>query len=190
MGKMLSSGDTEKLYGIYDQLGLPPEVILFLVNHCIQEVRRRSGEGRLPTMRYIEKAAFEWEREGIISYEMAEAYVRERETILGKEKSFSAALGITGRELTATERDYVDSWIRLGFREDAAAIAYDRTVTGTGKLSWKYMDAIFKSWHGKNLHTAPEILKGDGRGKKAPSSGEGGDRSVSQEELDRMKSYL
>ena len=53
LGRLLSSDDLIRLFSIYDYNGLPPEVILILVNHCIDEVQRRSGPGRKPTMKYI-----------------------------------------------------------------------------------------------------------------------------------------
>lgn len=55
----------------------------------------------------------------------------------------------------------MESWIDLGFEEDAIAEAADRTITNTGGLKWKYMDTILRSWHGKGLHTMEEIEKGD-----------------------------
>lgn len=58
LGKILSSDDLIKLFGLYDHLGLPPEVILQLVTYCTHENQRRYGPGRIPTMRYIEKAAY------------------------------------------------------------------------------------------------------------------------------------
>ena len=75
LGKILSSDDLKKLFGIYDYLGLPCEVILQLVIHGREEFRRSRGPGRIPTMRYIEKAAYSWEREGIFSLEAAEGYI-------------------------------------------------------------------------------------------------------------------
>jgi DnaD/phage-associated family protein len=199
LGKLLSSDDVIKLYGIYDYLGLPFEVILQLVTHCKEECTRRNGPGRIPTMKYIEKAAFTWEREGIFSLEAAEAYLKklsERRNIYGE---FAVAMGIRNRQLSATEQKYVDSWANLGFKPEAAAIAYDRTVMQTGKLSWSYMDKIMKSWHQKNLHTTQEIEAGDGR--KAPTGqikvqrvqqNQSGNQNgtASAQELDRMRQAL
>ena len=45
----------------------------------------------------------------------------------------------------------------LGFSAGARELAYDRTVLKTGRLQWKYMDSIVRSWHGKGLHTPEEI---------------------------------
>ena len=171
LGRLLSPDDLIRLFSIYDYNGLPPEVILILVNHCIEEVQRRSGPGRKPTMKYIEKAAFSWEADGVFSLEAAEAYIRRLSERRGAYSEFSAAFGIRDRQLSSTERKYVDSWADLGFTADAAALAYDRTVTKTGRMNWRYMDSIMMSWHNMGLHTAPEIEKGDPFGKRntAPS---------------------
>ena len=157
LGKILSPDDLLRLYGIYENLRLPPEVILQLITHCIKE-SSITGDGRAPSIRYIEKAAFTWEREGIYSLDRAEEYLKaleERKTERGKIKR---ALQITGRELSATEKRYVDGWIEMGFKSDAILIAYDKTIIKTGSLSWPYMDGIMKNWHNKGLRTAEQVL--------------------------------
>lgn len=168
LGKILSQDDLLRLFGIYDALGFPPEVIVLLVSYCAQESQRRYGPGRRPTMRQIEKTAYVWEREGLFSLELAERYIRSQNEKHTKEAEFALALRISGRALTATESAYVDEWLKQGFGPDAADIAFDRTVTGAGKLDWKYMNGIFKSWHAKGLHTAAQIQAGDSRGQSAP----------------------
>ena len=197
LGKILSPDELQRLFGIYDSLRLPPEVILQLITHCITECRRRSG--RNPTMRYIEKAAYTWEREGIFSLDRAEEYLKAldlRRSALGEVKQ---ALQIKDRELSATERRYVDEWLTMGFGADAVEIAYDRTVMKTGKLAWDYMNSIMKSWYGKGLNTPEEILAKDTR--TAQNSGRGGDARREQaqkqkfgaptpEELNRMARLL
>ena len=170
LGRVLSSDDLIKLFGMYDNLGLPPEVILQLVTYCIGEQRRKYGPEKLPTMRYIEKAAYIWEREGIFTLERAESYIRELEKRRDSVLLMQNAMGIRGRELSATERKYIESWLSLGFGPEAAAIACDRTLVKTGKLAWGYMNSIINSWHSKGLHTPEEIARGDGR-PNAPSAG-------------------
>ena len=194
LGKLLSSEDTMKLYAMYDDLGLPSEVILHLINFCIRSTQRRLGPGRMPTMRSIQRIAYEWEREGITTLPAAEEYIRISEERSVEAGDIAAALQIRGRQLTATEKEYISSWMQMGFKADAAEIAYDRTVTRTGRLSWKYMDSIFKSWHGKGLHTPKEIESGDGR---EPRGTDGRDRdpaaqrqSATAADLERMKRYL
>ncbi|WP_073076597.1 DnaD domain protein [Sporobacter termitidis] len=193
LGKILSSDDLIKLFGIYDSLGLPPEVILHLVTHCIDENRRRYGPGRLPTMRYIEKAAYTWEREGVFTLEEAERYLKVLESKRSLTADIKRVLQIKDRELSAGERKYVESWIAMGFPPEVIELAYDKTVLKTGRLAWSYMDSIIGSWHQKGLRTLDEILKKDGRAAPAPKKDPKKPARPAGDDLadiERMKKYL
>lgn len=191
LGKLLSTNDLKLLFGMYDHLGLPAEVILLLINHCTEQVQERYGQGRMPTMRQIEKEAWYWAGQEIRDYDAAEEHIRreaERKSLVFRT---AEALQIRGRELTAGERRYIESWLGMGFGPEELAIAYDRTILGTGKLAWKYMDKIVTSWHEKGLHTSDEIARGDTRGRKRPESAPpqpDGDSEL--EELRRLHAYL
>ena len=184
IGHVLSSSDMKLLFGIYDYLALPPEVILVLLNYCAEVFDQRYGSGRRPSARAIEKEAYIWANREILTLEQADDYInaqRDRWSRTGRVKD---ALHIQGRELTATETKYISSWLDMGFEEDAIAIAYDRTVTNTGSLKWSYMNKIVQSWHEKKLHTPQEIEAGDGRRRKASaSSARTDDRPIDMDEL-------
>ena len=170
LGKMLSTNDLKILLGIYDHLGLPAEVIVLLINHCVEVYQKEHGEGRLPTMRGIEKEAWHWIRTEVLTLDMAEAHIMREAQKDDKAQQLMAVLQIRGRALTTSERKYIDSWLDMGFSPEALAIAYDRTVISTGKLVWKYMDKIVSSWHEKNLHTVQEIDAGDARAQKSAAT--------------------
>jgi len=177
---------------------LPPEVILQLITHCIKE-SQTTGDGRAPSVRYIEKAAFTWEREGVFTLERAEEYLKAleaRKSIRGEVKK---ALQIRDREFSATEKRYVDGWISMEFEPEAIAIAYDRTVLKTGKLTWAYMDSIIKNWHSKGLHTAQQVMEKDSGkkgGQRQSSAGAHAKQGTqkhgepSREEMERMQRLL
>lgn len=194
LGKLLSPDELLRLFGMYDSLRLPPEVILQLITHCIAE-SRNSGGGRAPSMRYIEKAAYTWEREGIFTLERAEEHLKTmnaRKTARGELKK---ALQIRDRELSASERRYVDGWIAMGFEAGAVEVAYDRTLLQTGKLAWSYMDKIICNWHEKGLHSTSEILEKDKPSSGNPArTGRGGPEqkfgAPSPEEIARMERLL
>ena len=156
LGKIMSPDELTRLFGIYDSLRMAPEVILQLITHCITESRGRSS-GRMPSMSYIEKAAYTWEREGIFSLDKAEEYIKALETRKSARGEIKRALQIRDRELSKTEKRYVDKWIGMGFTADAVEIAYDRTIMNTGDRAWPYMDSIITNWHGRNLRTPQEI---------------------------------
>ena len=187
LGRVLSAPDTMALLNIYQQLGMPPEVILLLVNHCCQRYAAKYGPGRKPTLRAIEKEAYVWEREGALSLDTAEAYLRGTDLRETKLAEFAAVLKLDEPTLTETARKYLTDWIGLGFGPEAAEVAYDRTVMGTGKLSWKYMNAIFQSWHRKGLHTPAEIAAGDtpGAGTKQRRTASGRTATAAEVEQNR-----
>lgn len=194
LGWHLSPDDMMRLFGIYDGLRIPPEVILLLVTHCKAESRPDKG-GRSPTMRYIEKAAYSWEREGVVTLERAEEYLRAHEARRSVRGEIKSALKIWDREFSETESRYVDGWIANGFGAGAVGIAYDRTIVKTGDRTWKYLDSIMNSWHKKNLHTPEEIMEKDrlSGGRRAAESQNASDHKFgapNPEEIDRMQRLL
>lgn len=169
MGRKLSTTEMQKIFGIYDDLGLPAEVIVMMMNACKEEWAEKYGPGRIPTMRQMEKEAYVWARLEIFTLEQAETYLTRRQAKKDNVLALKRALGIRDRELSATERKYLEEWLDLGFSQESILMAYDRTVTQTGGLKWPYMNKIIQSWHQKGLHTPEEIEAGDtlpGRAKK------------------------
>ena len=108
-------------------------------------------------IRYLENEAFEWYDAGIRDYDAAEKYVVDKRKKREKSEQYKALLGIYGRDYSASEKRYVESWISMGFEDTAISRAFDITVLNTNKLAWKYMDTILCNWHSKGLHTVSEI---------------------------------
>ena len=156
---------------------------MMLINYCVARCREQStpDHPRRPSMPNIEKEAYNWVHQDILTLDQAEEYIRrqrERRDALGRAK---AAVGIHGRELTPTETKYLSAWLDMGFDEDALAIGYDRTITNTGALKWSYMNKIMQSWHEKGLHSAEEIESGDPRRRPQQSAAQG--KAIDMDEL-------
>ena len=98
-------------------------------------------------------------------------------------------LQIRGRELTGSEAKYIEGWLSMGFGPEAIAIAYDRTMLSTGRLTWKYMDTILRSWAEKRLFSPEAIESGDPRrASKQPSAPQQEQRpAADSEKLARMR---
>lgn len=186
LGRILSSTELKKLFGIYDDLSLPPEVIMLLIHHCREEHEERYGATRHLGFAVIEKEAYAWFNREIMTYEQAESWLSELDRRKSLAGEIQRAMGIRNRELSATERRYIMSWIDLGFGPEALALAADRTVTNTGELKWRYMNSIVRSWHGKGLHTVAEIEKGDRKPSDLPRRGDAAS-APDANELERMK---
>ena len=184
LGHTLSGADTRALFGVYDYLGLPVDVIMELLHHCAEECRLKYSPGRVPTMKQIEKEAYVWANREILTFEQAEEYIRARAKLRDATDSLRRAFGIHDRPLSPTERKYIEGWLEQGFTQEALELAYDKTVTNTGQLKWNYMNKIIQSWHEKGLHSPEEIAQGDTPKRQAPArageQGRGG-------ELERMK---
>ena len=192
LGHTLTGADTRTLFGIYDYLGLPVDVIMVLLHHCAEECRRRYGPGRVPTMRQIEKDAYIWDNREIMTLEQAEEYIRSREEMREGTEQLRRSFGIRDRQLSPTERKYIEGWFALGFGVEAIELAYDRTVTNTGSLKWSYMDKIIRSWHEKGLFTPEEIEQGDAprRRQSAPPRRDGTPGATDIERMKRLYDKL
>ncbi len=157
----LPAADLNRLFGIYHDLAMPPEVILMLIQYCKEESEARYGKERRVGFAFIEKVAYDWFHREILTYEQAEQWLRtqaQRRTELG---ALQRELGLYDQKLTPTVRQYLTDWLDMGFSTEAISIAADRTVTNTGGLKWKYMDSILRSWDRMGLHTPAEIERGD-----------------------------
>jgi DnaD/phage-associated family protein len=154
MGKALSPSDLQILMGIRKWHGLPSNVILLLLYHCEAEQKRR---GKPLTARVMDREAHIWEQEGVFDEEAAELYIERKERSRGNASRVFSALGIFDRMPGPSEKKFVASWLEMGFTVEAIALAYDKTVVNTGKLTWKYCDTILRRWHEKGWHTPGQI---------------------------------
>ncbi len=156
LGHGLSTPDLKKLFGIYDYLALPAEVVMQLLHYCAA-----SSRGRLPSMRYIEQEAYIWADREILTLEQAEAFIAEQARRREESAAVAELLGIRGRELTGTERKYIQSWLEADTPRELISLAYDRTVTNTGALKWSYMNKILQSWREKGLRSVAQVQEKD-----------------------------
>lgn len=173
LGAIPSQAYLNALMDAYDHLGMPAEVIMQLIHYCDEETRRRWGSSRRPSVKFISEEAYAWARQEIMTLELAEKYIARREKLREDKNRVAAMLGIRGRELSPTETKYVETWVEMGFTDDAIAAALDRTLTNIGALKWPYMNGILRKWHAAGLHDIDAIEEAEGRPRSVPRSGHG-----------------
>ena len=186
LGRVLSTADVKTLFGIYEHLSLPPDVIFLLLTYCTDVFAEKYGSGRVPSMRSIEKEAYAWANREILTLEQAEEFIRtaaDRRSVIGRVK---AELGISGRALTVTETKYVEAWLDMGFDAECIAVAYDRTVTNTGALKWNYMNKILLRWHESGIHSAAELEEKEPRQGVKPQNAH--PSTATDDDLGRLRS--
>ncbi len=177
LGKKLKTADLQILAGLYDDLGLPADVLYLLISHCVARAEHRYGLGRRPTMRQVEKEGYYWARLGLFDQESAAAYLK---TCAQRDEQLAAymqVLGLGNRRAVDSEERYIRSWMDQGFSPEAVALAYDKTVFYKKELNWRYLNGILRRWHEQGWHTAEEIRRGD---EKKPRSGKKTDDGMDQ----------
>ena len=189
-GRSLNSNDIRVIFGIYDHLGLPCEVVMLLLNYCLELCRQRYGEGRRPTASLVEKQAYLWARQELLTLEQAEEYIagqKQRRQGVGRLKEL---FGIYGRQLTAGETKAMESWLELGFPDEVLELAYNRTVEHAGAFKVRYMNRILESWKEQGLQTVAQIEEKDQRRVRrspVPVKGEPAPQPV---DMDKLRELL
>lgn len=167
LGRKLTAADLKSLLTVYDHLALPAEVVLLLVNWCVEECERKYGAGRRPRLSQIRKEAFVWRRLGVDTVEAADAYVRKRSALAVRQVELFRLLDLPPRPPVEREQAYLEAWDAMGFEDGAIRLAYERTVLKKQGLNWAYMNSILKNWHAKGLHTVAAIETGDRPARRA-----------------------
>lgn len=146
LGRLLNTTEQKMLFGLYDWLHMPFELIEFLIAYCSSNNHK--------TMRYIEQVAINWVDEGITTLEQA------------KNKTFSDkryfkilnSLGSNKATLTPAEKKCMSKWLdTYHFSMEIILEACKRTVMQTNKPSLNYADSILSAWHVDKVKTLEDI---------------------------------
>ena len=159
LGRSLNTEELKILLGFVNYLGLTADVISVLVCYCRDRARQKGR--RNPSLRSIEKEAYAWAERGIDTVEEAAAFIQNQNIRKSRLCRLMSLLQIRGRTLTPAEERYAQSWLDMGFEENAISMAYEKTCLNTGGLNWAYMHKILQRWHEAGLHNADAIQNGD-----------------------------
>lgn len=185
LGKALNTEELKILLGFTRYLGMPADVISVLVCYCKDRARQR-GSLRNPSLRTIEKEAYAWAEQGIDTMEDAAAFIREQNLRNSRLSRLKNILQIRGRNLTAAEERYAQSWLDMGLQEELISMAYERTCLNTGGLNWAYMNKIIQRWNEQGLTTVEAVQSGD----RKPSIPKGASGELGQAELEAIQRVL
>ena len=181
LGKRLKTADLQILAGLYDDLGLPADVIYLLVCHCVARSEERYGPGRRPTLRQIEKEGYHWAQRGLFDQESASRYLRDWNVRRSAMSRYMQVLGLGDRRPVESEERYITDWMDKGFPPETVALAYDKTVFYKKELNWRYLHGILRRWHENGWHTEEEVRQSDSR---KPS------RREEKKDDSRMEKYM
>lgn len=176
LGKVLSNSDTATLIMLHDTDGLPVEVLLMLMEHCVQ-----IDKGN---MRYIERTGIKWAADGVTNISLAEEKIRRYSESSVAWVTVSAVFGLRlSGTPTKKQIEFADRWINeWGFSEDMLRLAYERCVDQKGEMNLPYINAILKRWFEQKLRNPDEVLKAESASKpsgKKKNSGSSASESAS-----------
>ena len=164
LGKPLSPGDTAVLVMLYSSFGLPCEVLALLINYIATTSN--------PSIRAVEKLGIAWSDNGVNTVEAAEAEI-ERLTVSREAwQRVSKLMGVRNiGKPTKAQQDYAYCWTDTwGFNDEMIVEAYERCVNTKGEYNIKYINAILKKWHEKQIFSLDELEKSENAVKKSAKS--------------------
>ena len=147
LGTTLSKTGADSFAYMYDVLGLPLEVIEYIVELCVNEGHK--------SIRYMEAVARSWFGRGIVTLEQAKAegvvYNKDVYTVM-------KALGLGGRNPSPDERADIDRWLReYGFDVVIVTEACRRTMDRLHSADFHYVEGILKEWKKKDVKSMSDI---------------------------------
>lgn len=164
LAKPLTTSDASAVLSLVDWVGLPPDVVALMIQYCADSGKK--------SLRQIEKTGIEWAEKEINTCERAENFIeserKKRETI----GAYRKVIGITDRALTDGEKKVFKSWSEnMGYGSDIIAVAFNATVSATGKYSYQYMDKIISNWFKQGIKTSDDAVRACEEGKPKVKSG-------------------
>jgi len=150
LGRLLSSSDQQILFGLYDWLHMPVDLIEYLLDHC-------ATRGHT-SMRYIEKTAITWVNDGVLSLEQAKMRSNTDQLYF----KILSEVGLGTQNITQVQKDYIQKWLNeYQLSIDIIMEGCRRTSAQTKNPSLRYLDSIFKSWHKNKVTSLDDIKKLD-----------------------------
>lgn len=152
LGKTIGYDTQSKLLMMIDAYGLPPEVIL-----CIMEYAVSHGK---TSMAYICRVGKEWGESGITTLEAAMdrlSYLDQSDKLWN---SFTDLFEVEKPRYTEKRIKFLRKW-RLEWKQSNELVffAYERTVDNINKIQFEYMDKMLESWHKEGWKTPQEVMQ-------------------------------
>lgn len=144
LGKPLSTVEAETLFGFYDWLGLPIDVVILLVSYCVSIGKKN--------MRYIEKVALGWADQDINTYEKAERNLKQMQESNVKINQVKKIMGIYDRQLQEPELLHIKKWLyEFQMPTDVIQFACEKCTLNTEKFPFRISQVFWRNGTKKEL---------------------------------------
>ena len=130
---------------------MSPDFISYLLETCIEQHHS--------SLKYMNSIALDWATKGITNPKQASL-----DSSVYSKLYFGVmkCLGISNRNLTKVEKNYIDKWSNTYcFSDEIIFEACNRTILNTQKANFKYTDKILSSWHASDVRSLADLIKVD-----------------------------
>ena len=159
MQRQATVPELQKLLQIYQYYNLAPETLMLLFHYVADRYAERYAGTKKPSLFAIDREAKLWKSNGVTDMDSAEQYINELQKKKETESEIRDAIGIVGRDLTDTERQYIWAWVDMGFSPELIAAAYDKALTSKRTYSPAYVNGILRNWKAKGIQTIADLEK-------------------------------
>ncbi|MBO4383566.1 MAG: DnaD domain protein, partial [Clostridia bacterium] len=162
MGRTIGYSDQAQFIMMHDAYGLPPEVILTIVEYSMKR-----GKG----VAYMCKVGKNWAEEGICTLEDAMDKLEQLARTDRAWTEFTSQFSTKPPKQTDARLALVRKW-RFTYGQSAELIYYadETTVEAIDKVNFNYMDKMLTRWNEENLRTPQDVLQAEKPGKAAPAA--------------------
>ena len=151
LGTLLKYTDLNILFGLYDWLKLPLDVIEILIAYCAELDKRN--------MNYIQSVAIDWAEKNINTAEKAREHIK---TFSTDYREILKALGLGKNNPAPVQVEFMEKWLKeYKMPLDVILEACDVTIMQTGKAEFRYCDGVIKKWHESNIKTLDAIKQSE-----------------------------
>nr|AGS53432.1 DNA replication protein dnaD [uncultured bacterium contig00025] len=147
LAKLLTSNDLNVLFGFYDWLRMPVDVILYMLTYCADHDHR--------DLRYVEKVAVDWAERGVNTLEAAREYTASFDCGY---RAVMNALEQGSAFPSATQRKYIDKWLKeMEMPLELVTDACEKTSAQIGRPKLTYVDKIISGWYKNGIRTLEAV---------------------------------
>ncbi|HOV70132.1 MAG TPA: DnaD domain protein, partial [Clostridia bacterium] len=151
--RMLKKWEFEAAYEWLDLYRLPEEVIMLMVQYCID------SKGSDVSFKYISKVALSWAENNITTPEAAEEYVSEYQARFSGAARVLAHLGIKNRAPTSDELALYNKWTcEFGYTIDTIIYAC-RETTCIANPNMRYLDKVLTNMHSVGIVEKKQVAE-------------------------------
>lgn len=175
-GRPTKHAERNTLMVIIEEIKLPCEVAVMLVNYCFEIDKA--------TPAYMKTSALDWYESGIDTIGKAEERIRALKQRNTLENKLRVKFGMNSA-FSAKQKEIINGWAEMELPESLIDAAYDKTLNGAGKLSFPYMDSILRKWKEQGI-TDPAQLE---KQKKQEASESGSSFDISELEQSAYQRY-